>query len=77
MAKNFTTSIVINGEILPVIIIPQMRRNGMHYEVNINNIPRFYVTWSALDRYDLSPNQEVHISDEILLAVSDAIEKNK
>lgn len=75
MARNFTTSILIKGESVPMVVVPQMKKNGMHYEVNIKDVPRFYVTWSSMDRYDLSDNQDVKISDEILLAVSDAIEE--
>ena len=74
MAKNFTANIEIDGQTLLMIAIPQMRKNGMHYEVNIKNIPRFYVNWSPLGRYDISEGQDVKIDDKIVLAVSDAIE---
>ena len=77
MTRNFTANITIDGKSLPVVIVPQMRKNGMHYEVNIKDIPRFFVTMSPLDRYDLSEGQEVKIPDEIVLAVSDIIEKTQ
>lgn len=57
------------------MIVPQLRKDGMHYEVNINGYPRFIMSWSALGRYDLT-DTEIKMPYEIILAVSDVIEKN-
>ena len=57
------------------VILPQLRRNGIHYEVNINGFPRFYVVWSQLGRYDVAPGITAsQIPYEVVLSVSDAIE---
>ncbi len=47
----------------------------MHYEVNINGYPRFVMGWSALGRYDII-DTDIQLPYEIILAVSDVIEKN-
>lgn len=60
---------------LLAVIIPQHRKNGMYYEVNIKGYPRFYMTWTAMERYDIVNANEAAIPYELVLAVSDAIEK--
>jgi hypothetical protein len=60
---------------LLAVIIPQHRKNGMYYEVNIKGYPRFYMTWTAMERYDVDNADEVSIPYELALTVSDAIEK--
>lgn len=54
-----------------------MRRNGMHYEVNVQGFPRFFMRWTELGRYDILPNTEDEemLSYALILAASDAIEK--
>jgi len=55
------------------VIVPALRRDGMHYEVNIKGYPRFYMTWTAMDRYDVvAPAPKLPYA--LVLAVSDAIE---
>ena len=75
MAQNFTTNISYEGDLLQAVILPNMRRNGMHYEVNISGFPRFWLHWGAMDRYEISRPAGVSVPDELVLAVSDAIEK--
>ncbi len=59
------------------VILPHLRKNGMHYEVNIPDYPRFFVAWSPLERYDVT-DASLKIPYDLVLAVSDAIEhRNK
>jgi len=58
-------------------IVPQLRKNGMFYEVNIKGYPRFYMMWSPLGRYDINMEDEVTIPYELVLNVSDIIEKQR
>lgn len=77
MAANFTQRIHYNGKTVLAVFVPQHRRDGTYYEVNIAGVPRFYVTWTALDRYDLVNEEGIDIPYELVLAVSDALEKRK
>ncbi|MBS1772829.1 MAG: hypothetical protein JST82_08210 [Bacteroidetes bacterium] len=77
MAKNFTKRIVYNKETKLAVIIPQHRKDGMYYEVNINGLARFYMKWGNADRYDLVKEEGITIPYEIVMAVSDAIEKEE
>ncbi len=74
MPQNFTTTIPYDGRILSAVILPALRKNGMHYEVNISGYPRFFMKWSELDRFDIIPGDAPNIPDGLVLAVSDAIE---
>lgn len=75
MPASFSAQVVYNKQSLLAVILPQLRRNGMHYEVNINGFPRFYMAWSALGRYDIAPGSNApQVPYELVLAVSDAIE---
>lgn len=76
MAQSFTTTIRINGQNVPVVILPALRRNGMHYEVNIPGYPRFFMKWSELDRFDIVNGHQQNVPDELVLAVNDIIEKD-
>jgi len=49
----------------------------MFYEVNIKGYPRFYMMWSPLGRYDINMEDEVTIPYELVLNVSDIIEKQR
>lgn len=75
MAQNFTATINYDGKAVSAVILPALRKDGMHYEVNIPGVPRFYMKWSELDRYDIINGAGLHIPDSLVLAVSDAIEK--
>jgi len=74
MPANFTCELTFDGRTVPAAIIPALRRNGMHYEVNVRGFPRFVMAWSPLGRYDVVNGKELHLPDNLVLAVSDAIE---
>lgn len=74
MAGNFTQRVTYNGTSVLAVIVPQLRKDGMYYEVNIAGFPRFYMTWSALERYDVTGDETQSIPYELQLAVSDVIE---
>lgn len=59
------------------VIIPQLRKDGMYYEVNIKGYPRFYMAWSPLGRYDIVNEEDSNLPYQLVLAVSDVIEKKK
>jgi len=77
MPQNFSKWITFDNQTVLAVIIPQMRKNGMYYEVNIKGFPRFYMTWSAIDRFDIVPQEGLKLPYNLILAVSDAIEKQK
>ena len=57
------------------MIIPQLRQDGMYYEVNIKGYPRFYMAWSPLGRYDVVNEEDAALPYQLILAVSDVIEE--
>ena len=57
--------------------MPQLRKDGRYFEVNVKGYPRFYMTWCALGRYDVVNNDDVNIPYELILAVSDMLEKKR
>jgi hypothetical protein len=73
MPDSFSKQIIYNKQTLLAVIVPQLRRNGMHYEVNVKGFPRFYMVWGALGRYDVAGNEKLPY--DLVLAVSDVIEK--
>lgn len=75
MAQNFTTPVSFDGKTLLAVVVPTMRSNGMHYEVNVPGYPRFWMHWGVMDRYELVRPRDVQLPDALVLAVSDAIEK--
>lgn len=76
MKQNFTKRISFEGKIVLAVIIPEHRQDGMYYEVNVKNYPRFYMTMSPIGRYDIVSEAGVKIPYDLILAVSDAIEEN-
>lgn len=76
MPQNFSSRINYDGKTTLAVIIPQHRQDGMYYEVNIKGFPRFFMTWSPIDRYDVVPEEGVKLPYELILAVSDTIEKH-
>lgn len=74
MAQNFSTKISFEGKSLLAIVLPALRTNGMHYEVNIAGFPRFWLRWGAADRYELVRPIDSRIPEEFVLALSDEIE---
>lgn len=75
MKQNFTARISYDGHIVPATIIPQHRKDGMYYEVNIPGIERFYMHWSVMDRFEVVPQEGLTLPDNLVLAVSDTIEE--
>ena len=77
MDKSYSTTITLNGKPVLASIIPELRKDGMYYEVNIKGYPRFFMTWSPLGRYDITGTEKPGIPYDVVLTVSDAIEANK
>jgi hypothetical protein len=75
MANSFSKEVIFEKKTLLAVIVPQLRKDGMHYEVNIKGYPRFYMKWSQLGRFDVIGEEEKDIPYQLALAVSDVIEK--
>jgi len=75
MSGSRSKHIVFDKKTLLAVIIPQLRKDGMYYEVNIKGYPRFYMAWSPLGRYDIVNEEDTSIPYQLVLAVSDVIEK--
>ncbi len=75
MAYNFSKQFTHDRKDLLAVIVPELRKNGMYYEVNIKGYPRFKMTWSALGRYDVVGEGASDIPYAIVLIVSDMIEE--
>jgi len=75
MPESFSRHINYEKKSLLAVILPQARKDGMYYEVNIKGYPRFYMNWSPLGRYDIAGPEQPDIPYQLLLEVSDAIEK--
>ena len=75
MPDSFSRHIVYEKKTLLAVVVPAARKDGMYYEVNIKGYPRFYMTWSPLGRYDIAGPDQPGITYQLLLEVSDAIEK--
>jgi ABC-type uncharacterized transport system YnjBCD ATPase subunit len=76
MAYNFSRQFSVDGKTLLAVIVPELRKDGMYYEVNIKGYPRFKMTWSALDRFDIT-GDERNVPYNIVLAVSDLLEEER
>lgn len=74
VAQNFTASVSYDGRSLLAVVVPSMRGNGMHYEINIAGIPRFWLRWGPSDKYELVRPKDAAIPDGLILAVSDLLE---
>jgi len=77
VSNSFSKQVVYNRKPILAVIVPQLRKDGMYYEVNMKGYPRFFMAWSELGRYDAANNNEANIPYELILAVSDMIEKHK
>jgi hypothetical protein len=75
--QNFTATLVHEGRSLMAAVVPQFRQDGVYYEVNVKGYPRFYMTWTELDRYDIVGDEKDNIPYELILSVSDLIEKKQ
>lgn len=74
MRQNFRARVSFDGQSVTATILPEHRKDGIYYEVNIPNYPRFYMHRSPADRYDIT-DDTLNIPDALLLAVSDVIEE--
>ena len=74
MANSFSQQVVFNKKGLLVVVVPQLRKDGMYYEVNIKGYPRFYMKWSPLGRYDVA-DDDAAIPYQLVLSVSDMLER--
>lgn len=77
MSNSFSQQVVYNKKPLLAVVVPQLRKDGMYYEVNIKGYARFFMCWSPLGRYDVANNEETKIPYDLILAVSDMIEQRK
>lgn len=75
MRQNFKKRVVFDKKSVLAIIIPEHRNDGIYYEVNISGYHRFYMHRSPLDRYDIVPQAGISLPEDLVLAVSDAIEE--
>jgi hypothetical protein len=73
MARSRTTTIVWEGKSLPLSLLTEQRSDGLYYEVNIPDVPRFRMQWSALGRYDVVPGEGDTVPYELVLLVADVI----
>ena len=76
MPDSFSIPVMFNKKSLLAAIVPQLRKDGMYYEVNIKGYPRFFMTWSELGRYDVKSEAGLNLPYELVLGVSDAIEQH-
>ena len=76
VANSFSGQIVYNKKPLLAVIVPTLKSDGMHYEVNIKGYPRFYMMWSMLDRFDIT-NNSPSVPYELVLLISDLLEEHK
>jgi hypothetical protein len=74
MGGNFSRQFSVDGKDMLAVIVPELRKDGMYYEVNIKGYPRFKMSWSALGRYDITGEQQ-GVPYDIVLAVSDILER--
>ena len=77
MPRNFTQSLNFDKKTVFASFVPQMRNDGMYYEVNVKGYPRFYMTWSPLERFDIVSGEDLDLPYNLILAASDAIEQHK
>ena len=75
VANSFSAQIVYNKKTMLVVVVPQFRQDGMHYEINIKGYPRFFMAWSPLGRYDVI-DEDMSLPYDLVLLVSDALEQN-
>jgi hypothetical protein len=77
MARSFTTTLHFDGTSAPASILTQLRQDGLYYEVNVRNFPRFRMRWSELGRFDIVEEDGVRVPYSVVLAASEAIEKQR
>lgn len=74
MPANFSCPITFDGQTVLVVIVPSLKRNGMHYEINVPGYPRFFMAWSPLGRYDVINGAGLKLPYNMILALSDILE---
>ena len=57
MKQNFKKRVSYDGKTAQIIVIPEHRKDGMYYEINIQGIERFYMKWSVTDRFEVVPQK--------------------
>lgn len=75
MPRNFTKQFFFDSKTAVAAIIPELRQDGIYYEVNIKGYPRFFMKWSPLGRYDVVSRDKLKLPYNLILAVSDLIEE--
>ncbi len=73
MARSLVRNISWKGHTLPASILTQQRPDGLYYEVNVPDIPRFRMRWSPLDRYDIVEEDGVEVPYELVLIIADLL----
>lgn len=73
MPNSFSKQIIFDKKQHLAVIIPELRKDGMYYEVNIKGFPRFYMAWSQIGRYDAPDATELKLPYDLVLAVSDIL----
>ena len=73
MARSRTTTISWQGKMHSLSLLTEQRSDGLYYEVNIPDVPRFRMQWSALGRYDIVPGEGAEVPYELVLLVADVI----
>lgn len=76
MAHNFSSPVHYDGQTVLAVFLPRVRQNGLHYEVNINGFPRFYLHWSPLGRYDIT-DPRLPVPDNLIIALGDILDAVK
>lgn len=76
MPANFSCPITFDGQTVLVVIVPSLKRNGMHYEINVPGYPRFFMAWSPLGRYDVINGAGLKLPYNLILALSDILESS-
>ncbi len=77
MAKGFSGKVYFEKEQIAVVAVPEMRQDGLYYEINIKGFPRFYMSWTELGRFDVVDGEGLNLPYNLVLAVSDLLEKEK
>lgn len=77
MPRNFSSIIRFDSHSVLAVVVPQLRKDGLYFEINIQGFVRFFMHWSALGRYDLVEQEGVNLPYNLILAVSDMLEREK
>jgi len=74
MPRNFSKVIHFDKQRALAVVVPHTRKDGLYYEINIKGYPRFFMSWSALGRFDVTGDNTSHLPYSMVLAVSDMLE---